>query len=72
MCLLLKGILESRRGFIFQLPIRKTFDKPNLLTEEQQQPPNLKDDSKKSVPRHQKSNQKTDCFDPLLSSFRNH
>ena len=66
MCQLLKGISERRRGFIFQLRIRKTFDKPNLLTEQQQQPLNLKDNQfKESVPRHQKSNQKTACFYPL-------
>ena len=62
----IKGYFGKEEGFYFPLPIRKTFDKPNLLTEQQQQPPNLKDNQfKELVPRHQKSNQKTACFDPL-------
>ena len=74
MCLLLKGILERGRGFIFQLPIRKTFDKPNLLTEEQQQPPNLKDNSKNQYPDTKTLIRKQIALTPfflVLGSIRN-
>ena len=47
-------------NFIFQLPIRKTLDKCILL-------PNPNDNPfKEAVSRHQKSNQKILCLDPLV------